>query len=401
MSSSIRNYILVTLAYWGFTLTDGALRMLVLLHFHRLGYTPIQLAFLFLLYEFFGIVTNLVGGWLGARMGLRFTLFGGLSLQVFALAMLTQLDTAWATGAVVAYVMASQALSGIAKDLTKMSAKSAIKALVPDDQQGLLFKWVALLTGSKNALKGLGFFLGGFLLATLGFVGALWSMAGALAVILVLAVWSLPKEMGRAKTKPPFTHVFSNTPAINIVSAARFFLFGSRDAWFVVGLPIFLYSVMGWTFTQVGGYMAFWVIGYGLVQAASPQILAKGLRGEPPQGRHATAWALALLPIPMLIALAVGYDVQPEVAVLGGLVVFGIIFAINSAVHSYLIVAFAEGDKVAMNVGFYYMANAGGRLFGTLLSGVVFQWAGLTGCLWTSALLILASALLALRLPKP
>lgn len=398
--STVRNYILVTLAYWGFTLTDGALRMLVLLHFHRLGYTPVQLAFLFLLYEFFGIVTNLVGGWLGARMGLKFTLFGGLALQVIALGMLTFLNPDWAVTAVVAYVMVSQALSGIAKDLTKMSAKSAIKALVPDEQQGRLFEWVALLTGSKNALKGLGFFLGGFLLAALGFVGALWSMAGGLALILVLAVLSLPQEMGRAKTKPPFASIFSHTPAINILSAARFFLFGSRDAWFVVGLPIFLYSVLGWTFTQVGGYMAFWVIGYGAIQAASPRILSKGLRGATPTGGHAMLWAFVLMPVPALIALAVGYDIQPAVAVLGGLILFGIAFAINSAVHSYLIVAYADGDRVAMNVGFYYMANAGGRLLGTLLSGVVFQWYGLVGCLWTSALLILASAVLAMGLPK-
>ncbi len=398
--STIRNYILVTLAYWGFTLTDGALRMLVLLHFHRLGYTPIQLAFLFLLYEFFGIVTNLVGGWLGARMGLRFTLFGGLSLQVVALAMLTQLNPEWATTAVVAYVMASQALSGIAKDLTKMSAKSAIKALVPDDQQSLLFKWVALLTGSKNALKGIGFFLGGFLLAALGFVGALWTMAGGLALLLVMAVLSLPKDIGRAKEKPLFSSILSHTREINILSAARFFLFGSRDAWFVVGLPIFLYSVLGWTFTQVGGYMAFWVIGYGAVQAFSPQILARSLKGQAPIGRHAMIWAFALLPIPILIAIAVGHDIQPSAAVLGGLILFGIAFAINSSLHSYLIVSYAEGDRVAMNVGFYYMSNAGGRLLGTLLSGVVFQGYGLVGCLWTSALLILLSGLLALRLPK-
>ncbi|HMO50157.1 MAG TPA: organoarsenical effux MFS transporter ArsJ [Kiritimatiellia bacterium] len=398
--SSVRNYSLVTLSYWGFTLTDGALRMLVLLHFHKLGYSSIQLAFLFLLYEFFGIVTNLVGGWLGARLGLRVTLFGGLALQVVALAMLTQLNPEWTAAAVVAYVMASQALSGIAKDLTKMSAKSAIKTLVPDDQQGLLFKWVALLTGSKNALKGLGFFLGGFLLTTFGFNGALWGMAGGLALILILSVLSLPQDIGRAKEKPLFSSILSHTREINILSAARFFLFGSRDAWFVVGLPIFLYSVLDWTFTQVGAYMAFWVIGYGAVQALSPQLLALGLKGAAPTGRQAMVWAFLLLPIPALIALAIGYDIQPAAAVLGGLILFGIAFAVNSAVHSYLIVAYAQGDRVAMNVGFYYMSNAGGRLLGTLLSGVVFQWYGLVGCLWTSAILIFASGMLAVRLPR-
>jgi len=398
--STIRNYTLVTLAYWGFTLTDGALRMLVLLHFHKLGYSSIKLAFLFLLYEFFGIITNLVGGWLGARLGLRVTLFGGLSLQVIALAMLTQLNPAWIDTLIVAFVMASQALSGIAKDLTKMSAKSAIKSLVPANRQSLLFKWVALLTGSKNALKGLGFFLGGFLLATLGFAGALWGMAGGLTLILFLAVLSLPKDIGRAKEKQRFSSILSHSREINILSAARFFLFGSRDAWFVVGLPIFLYSVLGWTFTQVGGYMAFWVIGYGAVQALSPQLMSFGLKGAAPSGRHAMWWAFLLLPIPVLIALAVGNDIQPAVAVLGGLVLFGVVFAVNSSVHSYLIVAYAQGDRVAMNVGFYYMSNAGGRLLGTLLSGVVFQWYGLVGCLWTSALLVFASALTAMWLPR-
>ena len=77
----IRNYALVTASYWGFTLTDGALRMLVLLHFHQLGYTPVNLAFLFLLYEFFGILTNLFGGWIGSRFGLRLTLFAGLAIK--------------------------------------------------------------------------------------------------------------------------------------------------------------------------------------------------------------------------------------------------------------------------------------------------------------------------------
>ncbi|HMP90868.1 MAG TPA: organoarsenical effux MFS transporter ArsJ [Kiritimatiellia bacterium] len=398
--SSVRNYSLVTLAYWGFTLTDGALRMLVLLHFHKLGYSSIQLAFLFLLYEFFGIVTNLIGGWLGARMGLKVTLFGGLALQVLALAMLTQLNPAWSEIAAVAFVMASQALSGIAKDLTKMSAKSAIKSLVPDDRQSLLFKWVALLTGSKNALKGLGFFLGGFLLTTLGFNGALWGMAGGLVVILILSVISLPHDIGRAKEKPLFNSILSQTREINVLSAARFFLFGSRDAWFVVGLPIFLYSVLEWNFTQVGAYMAFWVIGYGAVQAFSPQLMALGLGGAAPTGRQAMIWAFLLLPIPLLIALAIGYDVQPEFAVLTGLILFGVVFAVNSAVHSYLIVAYAQGDRVAMNVGFYYMSNAGGRLIGTLLSGVVFQWFGLAGCLWTSALLVFASGVVALFLTE-
>src|SRR3546814_16323600 len=62
-------YIAVTAAYWAFMLTDGALRMLVLLHFHTLGFSAIQLAYLFLLYEFMGVVTNLSAGWIAARFG--------------------------------------------------------------------------------------------------------------------------------------------------------------------------------------------------------------------------------------------------------------------------------------------------------------------------------------------
>lgn len=398
--SAIRNYTLVTAAYWGFTLTDGALRMLVLLHFHRLGYTPLQLAFLFLLYEFFGIVTNLFGGWVGARLGLKVTLFAGLALQIFALGMLAMLDPAWTMMTSVAYVMAAQALSGIAKDLTKMSSKSAIKTVVPEEAQGTLFKWVALLTGSKNALKGIGFFLGGFLLATVGFAGALWAMAGGLLLVLLLSVLSLPREIGRAKTKHKFASVFSHSRDINILSAARFFLFSSRDAWFVVGLPIFLTTTLGWGFAQTGGYMALWVIGYGIVQSFAPRIVGRGLAGHPGFGNQAMQWALFLLPIPAAIAIALGAEFFPAAAVLGGLVLFGIVFAVNSSLHSYLIVSYAEGDRVAMNVGFYYMANAGGRLAGTLLSGLVFQWYGLIGCLWVSAVLILASSLLASFLPK-
>lgn len=400
--SAIRHYALVTAAYWGFTLTDGALRMLVLLHFHQLGYTPLQLASLFLLYEFFGIVTNLVGGWIGARLGLKATLFGGLALQVAALSMLALLDPAWPATAALAYVMASQALSGIAKDLTKMSSKSAIKTVVPEEAQGTLFKWVALLTGSKNALKGLGFFLGGFLLATIGFAGALWAMAGGLLLVSILSVLSLPGEIGRAKAKHKFASVFSHSREINILSAARFFLFASRDAWFVVGLPIFLTTTLGWGFAETGGYMALWVIGYGIVQSFAPRIVSGQGHGADATGNHAMRWAFFLLPMPVLIAVALTADFHPAIAVLGGLVVFGAIFAVNSSLHSYLIVSYAEGDRVAINVGFYYMANAGGRLQGTLLSGLIYQWHGLIGCLWASAALVFASGFFAVFLPgKP
>jgi len=398
--TDLRNYSLVTGAYWGFTLTDGALRMLVLLHFHQLGYTPIQIALLFLLYEFFGVITNLVGGWLGSHFGLKSTLFAGLTLQAVALVMLALLDQSWSAPFSVVYVMGSQALSGIAKDLTKMSSKSAIKQLVPAEAESTLFKWVAILTGSKNALKGAGFFLGGVLLTWIGFRGALLLMAGGLVMILIAAVVNLPQEMGRAKQKVMFSHILSKDRKINFLSAARLFLFGSRDIWFVVALPIFLANSLQWTHTQIGGFLALWVIGYGAVQAIAPTLLRFFLGNQPPRGGSATNAAFLLAGLTAIIAIGIHLNLDPWLVVIGGLAVFGLIFAINSSIHSYLILAYADQDQVAMDVGFYYMANASGRLVGTILSGIVFQVAGLTGCLLTSMLFLLVAAVLSKQLPK-
>ncbi|PYR34323.1 MAG: MFS transporter [Acidobacteria bacterium] len=390
---SIRNYVTVTAAYWAFTLTDGALRMLVLLHFNQLGYTPVQLAFLFLLYEFFGIVTNLVGGWIASRTGVRFTLVLGLVLQVIALGLLALLNRGWGMALSVAYVMGCQALSGIAKDLTKMSAKSAVKVLVPSGDDSGLFKWVALLTGSKNALKGAGFFVGGFLLAAFGFRGALVTMA--LGVLVVL----LPGTIGQAKKKPRFAGILSNSSGINRLSLARFALFAARDVWFVVSVPIFLASVLGWSFTQVGGFMALWIIAYGSVQSASPVLLAKATYGRAPGPALASALGLGLAAVTALIPLGLRFNLSPAVTMLGGLVLFGIVFALNSSVHSYLVLAYSEADRVSLSVGFYYMANACGRLVGTLLSGVLYQLAGVSASLWGAVALAAAAGIGAMFLP--
>jgi predicted MFS family arabinose efflux permease len=393
---NLRNYIFVTGAYWGFTLTDGALRMLVLLHFFKLGYSPVTLAFLFLLYEFCGIVTNLLGGWIASRMGLRVTLVAGLALQVAALGLLALLNPAWSEFVSVAWVMGSQALSGIAKDLTKMSSKSAIKVLVPADAKGTLFKWVAILTGSKNALKGVGFFLGGFLLTVAGFAGALWIMAGVLALVW-LGMWlSLPASLGQAKVKAGWRELFAKSHEINVLCVARFFLFGARDIWFVVGVPVFLSGVLGWSFAEVGAFMAFWVIGYGIIQGGAPALL----RGRAPAGGTAAGMAIALAVVAAAIPLSLAAGLPAGPVIVGGLAVFGVIFALNSAVHSYLILDYTDGDKVALNVGFYYMANAGGRLIGCLLSGVLYQVAGLSGCLWGAFAFALAAAVVALGLPR-
>jgi len=397
MEKNLRNYLVVTGGYWAFTITDGAIRMLVVLYFHLLGYSPFQVAMLFLFYEFFGIVTNLVGGWLGARIGLNRTMHIGMGLQVVALAMLTVPD-AWLS---VPYVMAAQALSGIAKDLNKMSAKASVKTIVGEGGESQLFKWVAVLTGSKNALKGGGFFIGAALLELIGFRGALALLAGMLLGVLILTAMLLPGGLGKMKSKPKFTQVFSTIPAINWLSAARFFLFGSRDVWFVVGLPVFLYEILGWSFMQVGGFLALWVIGYGAVQASAPRLVRRSHHGHGPTGNTARSWAYLLALFPAGIALGLMLGWSAEVVLVAGLIAFGIVFAVNSAVHSYLILAYSHHDKVAMNVGFYYMANAGGRLTGTVLSGWLYQHHGLEGCLWASTIFVLGAALLSMKLPNP
>jgi MFS family permease len=393
----LRNYALVTGAYWTDTLVDGATRTLVLFYFDRLGYTPLQVASLFVLYEVAGVVTNLVGGFLAARWGLKVTLFMGLAVQIVALLML---GFAPASLLVVPYVMASQALSGVAKDLTKMSSKSAVKLVVPEGSQSTLYRWVAVLTGSKNALKGIGFFLGALLLTVTGFQTALLILAAMTLVALVLTSQLMHGHLGKPDKAAKFRQMFSNNRAVNVLAAARIFLFAARDVWFVVGLPFFLYSVLGWSFWQAGALLAAWVIGYGAVQAAAPRFVRRraGDAGREPDGRTALWLALLLALCPTAIAVALAAHVDGTVAIIVGLVPFGVVFAMNSAVHSYLILAYSDSKKVAMNVGFYYMANAFGRLAGTVLSGLMYEWHGLEACLWTSTALVVATGALSLLL---
>lgn len=388
--NSTQQYAIVTGNYWAFTLTDGALRMLVLLYFYQLGYSPLELALLFVFYEFFGVVTNLLGGWLGARAGLNVTMNIGLSIQILALVMLT-VPTEWLS---VIYVMVAQALSGIAKDLNKMSAKSSVKALASDDD-GKLYRWIATLTGSKNALKGVGFFMGALLLEVAGFANAMWIMAAMLSIALVISLIKLDDSLGKAKNKPKFAQMFSHSQAVNWLSAARLFLFGARDVWFVVALPVFAASILGWSHLQIGTFMAVWIIGYGFVQAASPKLV-----GQTSNPTHRTAFWLALTlgAVPLLMAYSLNQD--PQTILIIGLLIFGVLFALNSAVHSYLIVAYADSDGTSKQVGFYYMANAGGRLAGTVLSGYLYQTAGMEACLLASAFMIFLAGLLALKV-KP
>lgn len=392
----LRNYALVTAAYWADTVADGALRILVLFYFYQLGYSPFELATLFVFYEIFGVVTNLVGGWIAARFGLKSTLVLGLVTQLGALGMLALAPEPWL---VVPYVMVAQALSGVAKDLTKMSSKSAVKLVVPEGAGDALFRWVAILTGSKNALKGVGFFVGGVLLSVIGFQSALLVLGGLVGAGLVLVVLGMRGDFAVPDAKAKFTHMFSQDRAINILSAARVLLFASRDVWFVVGLPVFLRTVLGWTFWEVGAFLAVWVIGYGIVQAAAPGFLRRRRHAEP-TGRTAMALAFVLAAFPAGIAIALAADFDPTVVLIGGLIAFGVAFALNSSVHSFLILHYADGTKVAMNVGFYYMANAGGRLVGTLLSGLLYQVWGLEACLWASTIFVLGAGVISLLLPR-
>ncbi|MGD9917403.1 MAG: organoarsenical effux MFS transporter ArsJ [Paenirhodobacter sp.] len=406
----LRAYAAVTAAYWAFMLSDGALRMLVLLHFNTLGFSPVQLAWLFLLYEVAGIVTNLGAGWLAARFGLAATLYGGLALQIGALVALAQLDPGWGIGASVAFVMTVQGVSGVAKDLAKMSAKSAVKLLAPTGEGGL-FRWVAALTGSKNAVKGLGFFLGAVLLGAVGFRGAVWGMAAVLAAILIAVVLFLPAGLpGRIKSSEAWSGWRSKDARVNRLSLARMFLFGARDVWFVVGIPVYFDAVLSdgtpagarAAFFLVGGFMAAWIVGYGAVQAAAPRLLGARSQPEAAMVTKAIRWAGLLVPIPFALAAAAWIAGGPApwltLTLVAGLLLFGFVFAVNSSVHSYLILAFGSAERITRDVGFYYMANAAGRLIGTLLSGLSYQLGGLPLCLATAGVMAAASWIAARRL---
>jgi len=393
-----RDYAIVTAAYWGFTLTDGALRMLVLLHFYQLGYSPFTLAFLFLLYEAAGVVANLVGGWLATRYGIARMLAVGLGTQITGFLMLSALSPDWTAAASVAWVVGAQGLCGVAKDLTKTASKSAIK-LTAGQASGRLFKWVAFFTGSKNAMKGIGFFLGGVLLQALGFTHALWAMAAMLALVFVGVVGFVPPLMGKSKASKSARELFAKSRAINLLAAARVALFGARDVWFVVGVPVFLYA-SGWNFTMVGAFLALWTIGYGVVQAAAPAIVRRSPGGLTREVPAAQAWSAVLALVPLVLAALVMAQVQHlEWVVVAGLALFGVAFAVNSSVHSYLILAYAGSEKAAEDVGFYYAANALGRFFGTLLSGLLYQWGGLSWSLLGSGLMLLACWAVTLALP--
>jgi len=399
MGTKARDYLIVTASYWGFTLVDGALRMLVLLHFFGLGYSPFTLAFLFLLYEFAGIVANLAGGWLATRFGIPRMMMTGQLLQIASLFLLSALDPAWSPVVSVAWVVVAQGLAGLAKDFTKTASKSAIKATAGEGT-GRLFKWVAWFTGSKNAMKGLGFFVGGLLLEAVGFRAALWLMAALLLVVLLTGLLLLPRELGKAKASKTMRELFAKSAGVNLLAAARVFMFGARDVWFVVGLPVFLYA-SGWRFVEVGAFLAAWTIAYGGLQAVAPTLVPRSADGLSREVPGARLWAGLLLAVPLAIALVLNspLDLRPDLVVVVGLAIFALPFAVNSSLHSYLILAYAGSEKAAEDVGFYYAANACGRLAGTLLSGLFYQWGGIGFCLGGSAAMLLACWIITFLLP--
>ena len=395
----VRNYLIVTASYWGFTLVDGALRMLVLFHFFRLGYTPFTLAFLFLLYEAAGIGANLAGGYFASRFGIPRMLAIGQMLQIAGLLMLSALDPGWGAVASVAWVVIAQGIAGVAKDLTKTASKSAIKATSAEGS-GQLFRWVAWFTGSKNAMKGVGFFVGGLLLDLAGFTHALWMMAGLLGVIFVAGLLLLPSQLGKAKSSKTIRELFGKSRGVNLLAAARIFMFGARDVWFVVGLPVFLYAY-GWTFLQVGAFLAAWTIAYGGVQAIAPSLVSRSTDGLSREVPAARIWAAILAAVPIALAVIMNSTEvgRPDLILVVGLALFGLPFAVNSSLHSYLILAYAGSEKAAEDVGFYYAANAAGRLLGITLSGALYQFAGITGCLIGSAVMLLLCSLITFLLP--
>lgn len=396
----MRHYLIVTASYWGFTLVDGALRMLVLLHFFQLGYSPFTLAFLFLLYEVAGIVANLGGGWLATRFGIPRMLAAGQALQVAGLVMLSALDPTWTAAVSVTWVVIAQGIAGLAKDFTKTASKSAIKATAVSGS-GQLFKWVAWFTGSKNAMKGIGFFVGGLLLEAMGFRPALWLMAGVIGAIFLAGVALLPRALGKGKSSKSMGEFFARSRGVNMLAAARVFMFGAREVWFVVGLPVFLYA-QGWRFVEVGGFLAAWTIGYGLVQAMAPALIARSADGLSREVPHARVWAGLLAAVPIALALLLRDPGlwRPDLVVAIGLTLFGLPFAVNSSLHSYLILAYAGSKKAAEDVGFYYAANATGRLAGMMLSGALYQWAGMVACLLGSAAMLIACWAITFLLPQ-
>lgn len=402
-------FAIISVSYLLFTITDGAVRMIVLLHAYQQQFSALDVAIMFSMYEAAGIITNLAAGMLGARWGIKTTLLWGLTVQLFGLGMLFGWQEDWSKAEAIIYVTASQMLCGVAKDLTKLGGKTVTKLVTPEGKNSSLFKLVSLITGWKNSLKGAGYFLGA---ATVGvnYYMSLGILCGLVVAAMPWAIIGLSNQLGRTrKENVSFSQLFNNNHNINTLSLSRVFLFASRDLWFEVPLPFFLRSAesgIGWSRALTGAFLAIFIIVYGQVQSWTPQVVLQPLRQSPPDKYGAFWWAASLVvPLSILGGIMLGTGiygpgVDPAPAIVAITVLlysFCVLFAVNSAIHSYLIVRYAQSDKVAMQVGVYYASNALGRLVGTMLSGVLYTYAGDTVeerfgvCLFSSVLFALIS----------
>ncbi|CAM9245362.1 unnamed protein product [Scytosiphon promiscuus] len=423
--AAMRNLYTAAMSYNGYTVTDGALRLIVLLHAADLGFNAIEIAFMFSAYEVAGVFTNLFGGVAGSKYGLRCTLLTSLTLQIACLAALTQTEpilgdlkeaTPGSTRYLEAtiYITAWQALAGVAKDLMKLTGKATPKLVTKEGAEGRLFQLVAWLTGMKNALKGFGSFLGALLVAQIGYVDSLWILVGICGIFVPVGIFGMDRGLGVSPGKNiDWKSLFSKGRNVNVLSAARFFLFGSRDVWFEIGLPLFLRVELGWKRELVGLILAGYIVIYGNLQAASTKLYknADGTSRQP-TGAAAYKWAAYCSLAPLITGIATYFthkvaesDLATALVLITGVVAFAAMFAVNSSVHSYLIVSYSNKDKVAMDLGFYYMANAMGRLVGVLVGGFLYHYTsddfGLSMCLIVACPFLVAAAAIAYRLPDP
>ncbi|KAG1676174.1 hypothetical protein FOA52_005015 [Chlamydomonas sp. UWO 241] len=411
---ALKPFCIISLSYLLFTTTDGAIRMIVLLHAYNNGFTAMEVAIMFTLYELAGVITNLVAGVAGAKWGIKYTLMTGLTIQIAGIAMLFAWQKSWGLPGqkykAIIFVTCSQMLCGIAKDLTKLGGKTVTKLITPDEKQTRLFKLVSFITGMKNSMKGLGYFIGSAAVA-FNYYFALGLLIFLILLAYPWACFGLSNQLGRTrKENLTLAVIFRQSYNVNVLSISRFFLFGSRDLWFEVPLPFFLRDKavgLGWSSTLTGLVLALFIIIYGQFQAWSPQLILSPLRQMPANKYTALLWCALLVGVPLYLGGTIqgsdiffDHDINGMIGVLmAGLALFCFIFAVNSSVHSYLIVRYAEGDKVAMNVGFYYMANAMGRLVGTLVSGALYSYVGggiiggFAACFFTSFAFALCSTI--------
>ena len=161
-------------------------------------------------------------------------------------------------------------------------------------------------------------------------------------------------------------------------------------------MPVFLYS-NGWSFWQVGSFLALWTIGYGIVQSSIPAFIKRSKDGLSLEILSSKGWIILLVFTQLIILIiSIIFDFKTlglDTVIVIGLLVFGALFAINSALHSYLILAYSKATNVTEDVGFYYSANALGRLFGTILSGLLFQISGIAGCICGSVVFLIICAM--------